>query len=207
MADNNKPRTIVFLGDSLTAGYGVEPNEAYSSLIQQRINSLGWNYRTVNAGQSGDTTSGGLQRLDWLMRLEIDILVLELGINDALRGLPVELIRENLQSIINQTKSRYPGVQIVLAGMQAPPNMGQPYAAHFAAIYPALAKANGVELIRFLLDGVGGNPELNMPDGIHPTAEGYKIVAQNVWKVMEPLLRSMKGSLRGLTPAVSREGG
>ncbi len=192
LADDADPKAILFLGNSLTAGYGVEPSQAFPALIEQRIDALGWNFRVINAGQSGDTTAGGVRRLDWLLRRKIHILVLELGINDGLRGLPVKLIRQNLQTIMDQTKGKYPEVEIVLAGMQAPPNLGQDYSSRFTAIYPELAKRNGVRLIPFLLEGVGGNPELNLHDGIHPSGEGYKIVAENVWKVLEPMLRSMK---------------
>lgn len=192
MADDNKAQAILFLGDSLTVGYGVEAAQAFPALIQSRIDDLGWNFKVVNAGQSGDTTDGGLRRLQWLLKVKIHILVLELGINDGLRGLPVNLIRKNLQTIIDRTKSRHPEVIILLAGMQAPPNMGRDYASRFSAVYPDLAKRNGVRLIPFLLAGVAGNTGLNLPDGIHPTAEGYHIVAENVWKVLEPTLRSMK---------------
>lgn len=194
MADDTKAQGILFLGDSLTVGYGVEAGQAFPALIQSRIDDLGWNFRVVNAGQSGDTTDGGLRRLQWLLRAKIHILVLGLGINDGLRGLPVNLIRKNLQTIIDRTKSKYPGVIIVLAGMQAPPNMGRDYTSRFSAVYPELAKRNGVRLIPFLLEGVAGNAALNLPDGIHPTAEGYQIVAENVWKVLEPTLRSIKQS-------------
>lgn len=194
MADDTKAQGILFLGDSLTVGYGVEAAQAFPALIQSRIDALGWNFRVVNAGQSGDTTDGGLRRLQWLLRAKIHILVLGLGINDGLRGLPVNLIRKNLQTIIDRTKSKYPGVIIVLAGMQAPPNMGRDYTSRFSAVYPELAKRNGVRLIPFLLEGVAGNAALNLPDGIHPTAEGYQIVAENVWKVLEPTLRSIKQS-------------
>ncbi len=188
----SEPKAILFLGNSLTAGYGLDATQAFPALILDRIDSLGWNFKVINAGQSGDTSSGGLRRIDWLLRHEFHVLVLELGINDGLRGIHVEVTRQNLQAIINRTKSRYPDVKVVLAGMQVPPNMGEEYVSSFRAIFPQLAKKNGVHLIPFLLQGVGGNPELNLPDGIHPSVEGHKIVAENVWKVMEPLLRSMK---------------
>ena len=188
----SEPKAILFLGNSLTAGYGLDTTQAFPTLIQDRIDSLGWNFKVINAGQSGDTSSGGLRRIDWLLRREFHVLVLELGINDGLRGIHVDVTRQNLQAIINRTKSRYPGVKVVVAGMQVPPNMGGDYVTSFRAIFPQLAKKNGAHLIPFLLEGVGGNPELNLPDGIHPSVEGHKIVAENVWKVMEPLLRSMK---------------
>jgi len=188
----SEPKAILFLGNSLTAGYGLDATQSFPALIQDRIDSLGWNFKVINAGQSGDTSSGGLRRIDWLLRREFHVLVLELGINDGLRGIHVDVTRQNLQAIVNRTKSRYPDVKVVIAGMQVPPNMGRDYASTFRAIFPQLAKKNGAHLIPFLLEGVGGNPELNLPDGVHPSVEGHKIVAENVWKVMEPLLRSMK---------------
>jgi len=188
----SEPKAILFLGNSLTVGYGLDVTQAFPALIQDRIDSLGWNFRVINAGQSGDTSAGGLRRIDWLLRLEFRVMVLELGINDGLRGIDVDVTRQNLQAIIDRTRSRYPDVRVVLAGMQVPPNMGGDYASRFRAIFPQLAKRNGAELIPFLLEGVGGNPELNLPDGIHPSAKGHRIVAENVWKVMEPILRSLK---------------
>ncbi len=188
----SEPKAILFLGNSLTAGYGLDATQSFPALIQDRIDSLGWNFKVINAGQSGDTSSGGLSRIDWLLRREFQVLVLELGINDGLRGIHVEVTRQNLQAVINRTKSRYPGVKVVVAGMQVPPNMGVDYASSFRAIFSQLAKKNGAQLIPFLLEGVGGNPKLNLPDGIHPSVEGHKIVAENVWKVLEPILRSMK---------------
>ncbi len=188
----SEPKAILFLGNSLTAGYGLDATQAFPALIQDRIDSLGWNFKVINAGQNGDTSAGGLRRIDWLLRREFHVLVLELGINDGLRGIHVDVTRQNLQAIINRTKSRYPGVKAVIAGMQVPPNMGEDYGSSFRAIFPQLAKKNGAQLIPFLLEGVGGNPGLNLPDGVHPSAEGHKIVAENIWKVLEPLLRSMK---------------
>lgn len=184
-------KVILFFGDSLTAGYGVDPTQAFPALIQAKIDSRGWNFRVINAGLSGETTAGGLRRIDWVLQRPIDVLVLELGANDGLRGLPVEAAKQNLQAIIDRTRHKYPQVKIVLAGMQLPANLGRPYTARFRAIFPELAANNNATLIPFLLAGVGGVPALNLPDGIHPTAEGHKIVAENVWKVLEPLLRSM----------------
>lgn len=185
-------KAILFLGNSLTAGYGLDPSLAFPALIQQKIDSLGWAFEVTNAGLSGETTSGGLRRADWLLKKKIDVLVLELGGNDALRGIALELTKENLQAIIEKVKRKYPGVQVVIAGMQAPPNLGQEYTAQFRAIFQELAKKNEAWLIPFLLEGVGGVPELNLPDHIHPTAAGHRIVAENVWKVLRPLLESMK---------------
>jgi acyl-CoA thioesterase-1 len=185
-------KVILFLGDSLTAGYGVDPEQAFPALIQQKIDGHNWPFQVINAGVSGETTAGGLRRLEWLLRQKIDLLVLELGGNDGLHGIPVATIHQNLQAIIDRTKSRYPGVQIIIAGMQIPPNLGPEYTAQFRALYPALAETNKLPLIPFLLEGVGGVPALNLPDGIHPTAAGHKIIADNVWKVLEPLLHSLQ---------------
>lgn len=190
-ATAREPRVILFLGDSLTAGYGVDPSQAYPALIQQKIDARGWNFRVVNAGQSGDTSAGGLSRLGWILRTAVDVLVLELGGNDGLRGIPAEVTINNLQSIIDRTREKYPRVRIVVAGMQVPPNMGREYGEQFRAIFPELAKRDRAALIPFLLDRVGGVPELNLPDGVHPTARGHELVADNVWKVLQPMLRSL----------------
>lgn len=191
-ADATDRKTILFLGNSLTAGYGLDRDQAFPALIQEKIDFLGWDFEAVNAGQSGDTTAGGLRRLDWLLSRKVHVLVLELGANDGLRGVPLKVTRQNLQAIIDRTKERYPDVNVVLAGMRLPPNLGEEYISRFRAIFPELAKKNGALLIPFLLEGVGGVEELNLPDGIHPDADGHKIVAENVWKVMNPILSSMK---------------
>lgn len=182
-------RTIVFFGDSLTAGYGVDPDEAFPALVQKKITDAKLPWRVVNAGLSGETTAGGLRRLDWVLRQPVGIFVLELGGNDGLRGIPPAASRANLQAMIDRIRARHPAVTIVLAGMQLPPNLGPEHTREFAAMYPELATANRLPLIPFLLDGVGGVPSLNLPDGIHPTAEGHQIVARTVWTVIEPLLR------------------
>lgn len=187
------PRNILFLGDSITAGYGLEPAQAYPALIQGKINAKRWPFKVINAGQSGDTSAGGLGRMDWLLKNHIDVLVLELGGNDGLRGLPAETTRKNLQAIIDRTKEKYPEAKIILAGMQVPPNMGRDYAKKFDAIFAELAKKNKAALIPFILEGVGGVAALNLPDGIHPTVKGHQIVAANVWKVLEPILRPLAG--------------
>jgi len=187
------PKTILFLGDSITAGYGLDVDQAYPGLIQKKIESKGWNFKVVNAGQSGDTSAGGLSRLDWLLKNRVDVLVLELGANDGLRGLSPEQMRKNLQAIVGRTKERYPEAKIVVAGMKIPPNMGNDYARRFEAVFRDLAKENNAPLLPFILEGVGGVRELNLPDGIHPTAKGHEIVANNVWKVLEPILRSLDG--------------
>lgn len=182
--------TIVFLGDSLTAGYGLDnpAAEAYPALIQEKIDAAGLPWRTVNAGISGDTTAGGLRRIDWLLRQRIDILVLALGGNDGLRGVPPEETRRNLTGIIERVRARHPDVRVVLAGMQMPVNMGGGYRDEFRRIYPELAAAHDCVLIPFLLEGIGGDPLFNQADLIHPTAEGQRVIASHVWAVLAPLL-------------------
>lgn len=181
-------KNILFFGTSLTAGYGLDPTEAYPALIQNRIDSLKLPYKVINGGLSGETSAGGKGRIDWLLKQQIDIFVLELGANDGLRGIPVAETTKNLQFIIDKVKTKYPDVKMVLAGMQVPPNMGSTYANNFKEMFPTLAKKNAMVLIPFLLDKVGGVPKLNQPDGIHPTAEGDKILAENVWVKLEGLL-------------------
>ena len=181
-------KNILFFGTSLTAGYGLDPTEAYPALIQNRIDSLQMPYKVINGGLSGETSAGGKGRIDWLLKQRVDIFVLELGANDGLRGLPVSQTVKNLQAIIDRVKAKYPDAKMVLAGMQVPPNMGAKYAADFKNMFPDLAKKNQMALIPFLLDKVGGVPALNQADGIHPTAEGDKILAENVWVVLKDLL-------------------
>ena len=188
--NGNERQTIVVLGDSLAAGFGLDLSEAFPALLQKKIETAGLKFSVVNAGISGDTSAGGLRRIDWLLKRRVDVLILELGGNDGLRGIPVGVTRTNLQSIIDRTKQKYPQAQIVVAGMQMPPNMGAEYNAAFERIFPDLAKANHAALVPFLIDGVGGKPELNLPDMIHPTAEGHKVVAENVWKVLRPVLEA-----------------
>ncbi|MEP7233587.1 MAG: arylesterase [Ginsengibacter sp.] len=183
-----KMKTIVFFGNSLTAGYGVDPTEAYPALIQNIIDSLKLNYKVINAGVSGETSAGGNGRIDWILRQPVDVFVLELGGNDGLRGIPLSETKKNLQAIIDKVKSKYPSAKIMLEGMQIPPNMGQQYATEFKNIYPELATKNNIALLHFLLKNVGGDPKLNQQDGIHPTPEGHKIVAQNVWDVLKGIL-------------------
>lgn len=186
---NTGARRIVFFGNSLTAGYGVEPSQAFPAIVQRKIDSAGLSYKVVNAGVSGETTAGGNGRIDWILRDKPDVFVLELGANDGLRGIPLAETKKNLQSIIDKVRQKNPAVRIVLAGMMIPPNMGQRYTEEFRTIYPALAKANNIALIPFLLQGVGGEAGLNQPDGIHPTAEGHAIVAGNVWAVLKNVLQ------------------
>ena len=186
---NERVKTILFFGNSLTAGYGLELSQSFPTLIQQKIDSAGLKYKAVNAGVSGETSAGGNSRIDWILKQPVDVFVLELGANDGLRGIPVEETRKNLQAIIDKVKAKYPEAELVIAGMQVPPNMGQQYASNFKSMFPDLASKNDMKLIPFLLEGVGGIRELNLPDGIHPTAEGQKIVAQNVWSVLQPVLQ------------------
>lgn len=181
-------KTLLFYGDSITAGYGLDPGEAYPALIQEKIDAAKLDWKVVNAGLSGETTAGGLRRLDWILRQPVDIFVIELGGNDGLRGLEPDVTRANLEKMIERIRAKNPRVTVVLAGMQIPTNMGPAYAQAFAKIYPALAEAQRTVLIPFLLEGVGGIPELNQPDGIHPTAAGHRMVAETVWKTIKPLL-------------------
>ncbi len=181
-------KTVVFFGDSLTAGLGLDPDDAYPAVIQKKITAAGLPWRVVNAGLSGETTAGGLRRLDWILRQPIDIFVIELGANDGLRGLAPELTRANLEMMISRVRAHNPHVKIVLAGMKVPTNLGPDYTKAFASVYPAVAQKCGVGLIPFLLDGVGGRPELNQGDGMHPTVEGHVKVAETLWKVLLPLL-------------------
>jgi len=184
----NKIKTIIFFGNSLTAGYGLEPSQAFPALIQKKIDSLNLNYKTINAGVSGETTSGGNSRIDWILRQPIDVFVLELGANDGLRGIPITETKGNLQSIINKVRNTYPDAKIILAGMQIPPNMGQKYTSEFRAIYPELATKNDITLIPFILEGVGGEEKLNQEDGIHPTEEGHRMIAENIWGVIKDIV-------------------
>jgi acyl-CoA thioesterase-1 len=184
-------KAILFFGDSLTVGYGIDPAYTFPSLIQEKIRANGWNFQVLSAGVSGETTAGGLRRLDWVLQRPVDVFVLELGANDGLRGQPVENARDNLQAIIDRVRSKYPRVRIVLAGMQMPASLGREYTARFRAIFPELAQKNNIALIPFLLEGVGGVSRLNLPDGLHPTPEGHKIIAENVWQVLEPVLQEM----------------
>lgn len=183
-------RTIVFFGDSLTAGYGLaDPAvEAYPALIQKKIDAAGLPWRAVNAGLSGETTSGGLRRIDWILRQPVDIFVLALGANDGLRGINPALSRSNLQAIITRVRAKNSAAKIVVAGMQMPPSLGEDYARDFGAMFPAVARQNEATLMPFLLEGVGARSEYNQGDRIHPNAAGHAIMAEEVWKVIQPLL-------------------
>ncbi|CAN5231656.1 arylesterase [soil metagenome] len=188
MFQANPEKVILFFGDSLTAGYGLSPEEAFPALIEKSLIKNGQKVKVVNAGLSGETTAGGLARIDWILRQPMDIFVLELGGNDGLRGLPIDQSRKNLQTIIDKVKSKYPSCKIVLAGMMVPPNMGKEYATSFQSIFKDIAKKNNAVLIPFLLEGVGGIERLNQADGIHPNVEGHKIVAAHLTKILSTLL-------------------
>jgi acyl-CoA thioesterase-1 len=183
---SSSPPRIVFLGDSLTAGLGLSADQAYPSLLQQRLKEEGLPYEVVNAGVSGDTSAGGLSRLDWSLEGNVKVLVVALGGNDALRGLPTEELKKNLAEIIRRARARH--ITVVLAGMEAPPNYGRDYAVAFHHVYTSLAAECHVPLVPFLLQGVGGVARLNQRDGIHPTAEGARILADNVWSTLGPIV-------------------
>jgi acyl-CoA thioesterase-1 len=179
---------VLFLGTSLTAGLGLDPGAAYPARIAERIRAAGLPHRVVNAGVSGETAAAARRRLDWLLKQRVDVLVVETGANDALRGQDPDATRADIQAIIDRARQEAPAPRILLVGMQAPPNLGRPYGDRFRAIYPDLARQNGVALVPFLLDGVAGVPGLNQRDGIHPTAEGQERLAETVWSALRPLL-------------------
>jgi acyl-CoA thioesterase-1 len=179
---------VVCLGTSLTAGLGVDPDQAWPAVLQQRIDDAGLRYRVVNAGVSGETSAGALRRIDWLLREPAAVLVVETGANDGLRGQDPAATRANIQALFDRARRQSPPPKLVLAGMMAPPNLGADYTRRFRAVFSELAKANGAAFVPFLLEGVAGVPRLNQADGIHPTAEGQRIVAENVWRALQPLL-------------------
>ncbi len=183
-------KNIVFFGNSLTAAYQLPPEQGFVAIIQRRIDSLGLPYRCVNAGISGETTADGKSRIGWVLQQPMDIFVLELGANDALRGLPMAQSKVNLQAIADSVHTRYPECKMVIAGMLAPPNLGNTYTKAFQGMYSELAQRNQAALIPFLLENVGGIAALNLADGIHPNPTGQKIVAENVWRVLQPLLQT-----------------
>lgn len=186
---NTRSKTILFFGDSLTAGYGLDDiNDAFPAIVQSMVDSLGLDYTVINSGLSGETSAGGRSRIKWVLNQKIDVFVLELGANDGLRGVPLQETSENLQAIIDAVHDKESDAIIILAGMQLPPNMGPAYTTGFSTIFYELAEKNELEFIPFILKDVGGIPELNQEDGIHPTAEGQKIVASNVWTVLEKVI-------------------
>jgi acyl-CoA thioesterase-1 len=184
-------KQVLFFGDSITAGYGLQPDQAFPALIQQKIDSLGWKVNVVNGGLSGETSAGGLRRIDWVLNRKYDLLILELGGNDGLRGIDLTSTKKNLQGIIDKAREKYPDMKIILAGIEVPPNLGSEYTNEFRSLYPNLAEENDLQLIPFILEDVGGIPELNLPDGIHPTAEGHRIIAENLWKTLKPVIKEL----------------
>ncbi len=184
----NKKKTIVFFGNSLTAAYGLDPSQGFVGLIGERIDSLGLNYKVVNAGLSGETSAGGNSRIDWILRQKIDVFVLELGANDGLRGTSIAETTKNLDAILQKVKTKYPEVKILICAMEALPNMGEKFTTEFRGIFTKLAKENDATLIPFFLSNVGGIPELNQADGIHPTAKGHQIVTENIWAVLKEVI-------------------
>ncbi|WP_289061769.1 arylesterase [uncultured Zobellia sp.] len=188
---DTETKRILFFGDSITAGYGLDDsNDAYPGVVQQKIDSLNLDYTVINSGVSGETTAGGRSRIDWVIKQDIDIFVLELGANDGLRGVDLSETRANLQGIIDVVREKSPDTKIILAGMQLPPNMGEKYTTEFRQLFIDIADKNDIGFIPFILKDVGGVAALNQPDGIHPTIEGHRIVANTVWETLQPLLKS-----------------
>lgn len=188
----HKPARILFFGDSITAGHGIDTEKAFPALIQQKIDSLGWDFKAVNGGLSGETSAGGLRRVDWMLRQPVSVFVLELGGNDGLRGIDLDVTQKNLQKIIDKVNTKYPEARIVLAGMQVPPNLGPEYTEKFKEMYPELAHKNDLTLIPFLLEGVGGHPQYMQGDGIHPNVKGHRIIAETVWDTLRPILKDLR---------------
>jgi acyl-CoA thioesterase-1 len=184
------PERVLFFGDSLTAGYGLDPALAYPALIQGKIDAAGLEATVVVGAVSGDTSAGGLRRIDWMLRQPVDVFVLALGANDGLRGVDPSVTEENLQGILDRVVSKYPEVRLVIAGMRLPPSMGLSHVEEFEAVYPRLAAKNDAALIPDLLRGVGGVVEFNLPDRIHPNAKGQRVLADTVWSVLQPILDS-----------------
>ena len=179
---------MVFIGTSLTAGYGLDPDESFPALIAAKVDSSGLPYTVVNAGVSGETSAGALRRVDWLLRQPADVIVLETGANDALRGLKIDSTRANIQAILDRVRARRPAARVLLVQMEAPPNLGERYTREFRAMFPELAASNRITLVPFLLEGVAGEDSLNLADGIHPNRDGQRLVAANVWRVLAPVL-------------------
>ncbi len=182
-------KRILFFGDSITAGYGLDPEQAFPAIIQEKLDDLGWPFEAVNAGLSGETTAGGLRRIDWMLKQPVDVFVLELGGNDGLRGIQVGGTRHNLLEIVAKVKTANPEVSVIVAGMRMPPNLGPMFAEQFAAVFPDVADKTGAALIPFIGEGVVGHFNLVQMDGIHPTASGHKVIAETIWEHLEPILR------------------
>jgi acyl-CoA thioesterase-1 len=185
---SQEKKSIVFFGDSITAGYGINIESAFPSLLQQKLAAEGYDYRVINSGLSGETTAGGLQRIDWVLKMKPSIFVLELGGNDGLRGLSLDQTKRNLKEMIEKIRMASPDTKILLAGMQIPPNLGQAYTKEFSELFQEIAESEKVMLIPFLLQGVGGEKELNLSDGIHPNEAGHKIVADTVWDYLKEVI-------------------
>ena len=181
-------KSILFFGDSISAGYGIQPQQAFPAVIQDKIDSLGLNYEVINGGLSGETSAGGLRRINWVLQRNIDIMILELGGNDGLRGIDLSSTKDNLQQIIDRAKAKNPEIEIIIAGMQVPPNLGTDYTKEFQELYPELAEKNNLTLIPLILDEVGGRDEFMQPDQIHPNVKGHKVVAETVWETLKPFL-------------------
>jgi acyl-CoA thioesterase-1 len=188
---SSQMKTILVLGDSLSAGFGLKSSEAYPALLAKKLRAARLNFQVTNASQTGGTTEGGLERLPAHLKRKIDIFILELGINDAFRGVPVDQIQNNLQQMIDKVKARSPDVRVLIAGMQLPNYAADDYVFAFGKMFAELAAKNGGSLVPYLLDGVGGDPSLNLPDGIHPNVAGQKILAENVWRILEPVARKV----------------
>jgi acyl-CoA thioesterase I len=188
VTDQNDPRRVIIFGDSITAGYGLDQDQAFPAILQEKVEELDLDVEVINAGVSGETSAGGLRRIDWVLQRELDVFVLELGGNDGLRGIDPEVTKQNLQQIMDKVWASYPDSRIILAGMEAPPNMGDSYTSRFRQIFSELAESNNVIFMPFILEDVGGEPELNQSDGIHPTAEGHEIIAENLWEYLRPVL-------------------
>lgn len=203
-ATTARQRNVLFLGTSLTEGLGVGEDGAFPAVIQSRIDEAKLPFHVMNAGISGETSAGGLRRIDWLLQSPVDVLVLELGANDGLRALNVDSLRSNLDGVLARTRERYPDAALIIAGMEAPPNLGQSYTSRFHAVYPALAKKYKASLIPFLLQGVAGNRALNQEDGMHPNVDGHRAVAANVWSVLGPVLSARAAQGAPGTPSPAR---
>jgi acyl-CoA thioesterase-1 len=188
---SSQMKTILVLGNSLSAGFGLKSSQAYPALLAKKLRAAGLNFQVTNASQTGGTTEGGLERLPAHLKRKIDIFILELGINDAFRGVPVDQIQNNLQQMIDKVKARNPDVRVLIAGMQLPNYAADDYVFAFGKMFAELAAKNGASLVPYLLDGVAGDPSLNLPDGIHPNAAGQKILAENVWRILEPVARKV----------------
>lgn len=182
-------KTILIFGDSITAGYGLEKDQAFPAILQEKIDSVGLNYEVINGGLSGETSAGGARRINWVLQRKVDLMILELGGNDGLRGIDLTSTKQNLQTIIDRALEKYPDMEIIIAGMQVPPNLGIEYTQEFVNLYPDLAKENNLPLIPMILDKVGGYDEYMLADQIHPNAQGHKIVADTIWETLYPIIK------------------